>query len=43
MKRFILFPVLVVMVIANTFAEDAKALSARSGEFYVTPGVSFFC
>jgi hypothetical protein len=42
MKRFILFPVLVVIMTVNIFAEDAKALSAKSGEFYVTPGVSFF-
>jgi hypothetical protein len=42
MKRFILFPVLAVIMIANIFAEDAKALPAKSGEFYVIPGVSFF-
>jgi hypothetical protein len=42
MKRFILFPVLAVIMTATIFAEDAKALSAKSGEFYVTPGVSFF-
>jgi hypothetical protein len=41
MKRFILFPVLAVIITANIFAEDAKVLSAKSGEFYVTPGVSF--
>jgi hypothetical protein len=42
MKRFILFPVLAIMAVSHTFAEDAKALSAWSGEFYTTPGVSFF-
>jgi hypothetical protein len=42
MKRFILFPVLAVIMVSNIFAEDAKALLARSGEFYVTPGISFF-
>jgi hypothetical protein len=42
MKRFILFPVLAIIMVSHTFAEDAKALSAKNGEFYVTPGVSFF-
>jgi hypothetical protein len=42
MKRFILFPVLAVIAASGVLAEDAKALSAKSGEFYVTPGVSFF-
>ncbi|MDR1211997.1 MAG: hypothetical protein LBK40_07190 [Spirochaetaceae bacterium] len=42
MKRFILFPVLAIIMVSHIFSEDAKALSAQSGEFYVTPGVSFF-
>jgi hypothetical protein len=42
MKRFILFPVLAVIMTANIIAEDAKALSAKSGKYYVAPGVSFF-
>jgi hypothetical protein len=43
MKKFALVLVLGIMcVLSAVFAEDAKALPAKSGEFYVTPGVSFF-
>jgi hypothetical protein len=42
MKRFVLFSVWGLLVITHTFAEDAKALSAKSGAYYTAPGVSFF-
>jgi hypothetical protein len=42
MKRFVLFSVLACLMATYTFARDAKALSAKSGEYYVAPGVSFF-
>jgi hypothetical protein len=42
MKRFMLFPVLALVMAGAAFAEDARALAAKSGAYYVAPGVSFF-
>jgi hypothetical protein len=43
MKRFALVLVLGIMsAVSIVFSEDAKALPEKTGEFSVTPGVSFF-